>query len=54
MKLKRKVIVGIISAIIIPFIVGLAVNFTYDKIKNHSDANKSGFKFEFKMEFELK
>lgn len=49
MELKKKVIIGITTAIVIPFIIGLAVNFTYDKIKNHSNANKSGFEVEFNL-----
>lgn len=49
MKLKKKLIVGIVTLLVIPFIVGLVVNYTYDKIKNHSNANKSGFDVELKL-----
>lgn len=49
MKLKKSFIIGIISIIVIPFVVGLAVNYTYDKIKNHSNANKSGFQIEINI-----
>lgn len=54
MKLKKKFIIGIVTAIIIPFIVGLAVNYSYDKLKDHSNANKSGLsvEFNFKIKFD--
>ncbi len=50
MKQKKKFIINII---IIPILVGLIVNFIYDKIKNHSKA-KSGFEFEFNLNIKLK
>ncbi|MGL5328908.1 MAG: hypothetical protein ACRDD7_06540 [Peptostreptococcaceae bacterium] len=49
MKLKKKFIISMITIIVIPFVIGLAVNYTYDKIKNHSNANKSGLEFEFNL-----
>lgn len=54
MELKKKFIVSIATLIVIPFFLGLAVNYTYDKIKNHSNANKSGFEveFNFKIKFD--
>jgi hypothetical protein len=50
MELKKK---HIITLIIIPFIVGIIVNFVYDMLKNHPNANKGGFKVElnFLIEF---
>ncbi|MGL6107922.1 hypothetical protein [Romboutsia sp.] len=53
MKLKKKFIVGIVTFLVIPFIVGLIVNYTYDKLKNHSNANKSGFEVEFNLKIKL-
>lgn len=46
MKQKKKLI---ITLIVIPFIVGLAVNFVYDKVKNHSYWDKGGFQVEFNL-----
>ena len=53
MKLKKKFIIGIATAIIVLFILGLAVNYTYDKLKDHSNATKSGLsvEFNFKVKF---
>lgn len=51
MEQKKKFI---ITVIVIPFILGLAVNFIYDKIKNHSYGNKGGFKVEFNLNIEFK
>ncbi len=50
MKQKKKFI---INMIVIPILVGLIVNFIYDKIKNHSTA-KSGFEFEFNLNIKFK
>ena len=52
MEQKKKII---ITVIVIPFIIGLAVNFVYDKIKNHSSSanRKSGLEFEFKVKFKF-
>lgn len=50
MELKKK---HIITLIIIPFIVGIIVNFVYDTLKNHPNANKGGFKIEFNFLIEL-
>lgn len=52
MELKKK----IISIIVIPFIVGLAVNFVYDQVKSHSSSanRKSGYEFEFNFEIKFK
>ena len=47
MKQKKNFIINII---VIPILVGLIVNFVYDKIKNHSMA-KSGFEFELHIKF---
>ena len=46
MEQKKKII---ITVIVIPFIIGLAVNFVYYKIKNHSYGNKGGFQVEFNI-----
>jgi hypothetical protein len=50
MELKKK---HIITLIIIPFIVGIIVNFVYDMLKNHPNTTKGGFKVElnFLIEF---
>ena len=53
MKLKKKFIIGILTAIIVPFIVGLAVNYTYDKLKYHSNATKSGLSVEFNLKIKF-
>lgn len=47
MKQKKRFI---INMIVIPILIGLIVNFVYDKIKNHSTA-KSGFEFELHIKF---
>lgn len=49
MERKKKFFVSIATFIVIPFLLGLAVNYTYDKIKNHSNANKSGFEVEINI-----
>ncbi len=49
MKQKKKLIISILTYIIIPIIIGLLVNFIYDKLKNHSNANKSGFDVEINV-----
>ncbi len=46
MEQKKKLIVAIVTMIIIPIMVGLFVNYSYDNIKNHSNANKSGLDIE--------
>lgn len=46
MEQKKKFI---ISCIVIPFIIGLTVNFVYDTVKNHSYWNKGGFQVEFNL-----
>jgi hypothetical protein len=53
MEQKKKFIICIVTAVIIPFIVGLAVNYIYDKLKDHSNATKSGLsvEFNFKVKF---
>ena len=50
MEQKKKII---ITVIVIPFIIGLAVKFVYDKIKNHSSSRnrKSGFELDVKIKF---
>lgn len=53
MKLKKKFIIGILTAIIVPFIVGLAANYTYDKLKDHSNATKSGLSVEFNLKIKF-
>lgn len=53
MKLKKKFIISIVTIVVIPFIIGLTVNYTYDKIKNHSNATKSGFEVEFNFKIKL-
>jgi hypothetical protein len=50
-ELKKK---RIITIIIIPFLIGLIVNFTYDMLKNHPNAIKGGFELELKVEFKVK
>ena len=54
MKLKKRFIIGIITSILVPFIMGLLVNYTYDNLKYHSNANKSGIsvEFNFKIKFD--
>ncbi|MGL5439992.1 MAG: hypothetical protein ACRDA4_06315 [Filifactoraceae bacterium] len=54
MKLKKKFVISIITIIVIPFLIGLAVNYAYDKLKDHSNANKSGLsvEFNFKIKFD--
>lgn len=51
MKQDKKLI---ITLIVIPFIIGLAVNFVYDIVKNHSYGNKGGLQveFNFKLKFD--
>ena len=46
MEQKKKII---ITVIVIPFIIGLAVNFVYDIVKNHSYWHKGGFQVEFNI-----
>ncbi len=53
MKLKKKFIISILTLVIIPYILGLLVNITYDKLKNHSNAHKSGFQVEFNLKVEF-
>lgn len=53
MKLKKKFIISIVTIIAIPFIIGLAVNYTYDKINNHSNANKSGYEVEINVKIKF-
>ena len=53
MKLKKKFIIGIITSIFVPFIMGLLVNYTYDKLKDHSNANKSGLSVEFNLKIKF-
>lgn len=53
MEQKKKFIVSISTLIVLPFILGLAINYTYDKIKNHSNANKSGFEVEFNLKIKF-
>ena len=43
---KKKLI---ITSVVIPFIIGLAVNFVYDTVKNHPYSSKSGFNVEFNL-----
>ena len=53
MKLKKKFIIGIITSIFVPFIMGLLVNYTYDKLKDHSNANKSGLSVELNLKIKF-
>ena len=51
MELMINFILGLMSSICI----GLATNYIYDKIKNHSSSanRKSGLEFEFKIKFKF-
>ena len=51
MELMINFILGVMSSICI----GLATNYIYDKIKNHSSSanRKSGLEFEFKIKFKF-
>ena len=50
MKQKKKFI---ITMIVIPILVGLIVNFIYDKIKSTLTPNKSGFQVEFNFKIKF-
>ena len=54
MELKKKILVSILTFIVIPYIVGLTFNFTYDIIKNHSYGSKSGLSIEFNLNIKFK
>ena len=53
MKLKNKIIISIVTTIIVPFVMGLVVNYTYDKLKDHSNATKSGLSVEFNLKIKF-
>ncbi|MGL5715075.1 MAG: hypothetical protein ACRCXT_21875 [Paraclostridium sp.] len=50
MELKKK----FINIVIIPFIIGVVVNFVYDTIKSHSSSANRKSGYEFEIDFEIK
>ena len=50
-----ELMINFILVLISSICIGLATNYKYDKIKNHSSSanRKSGLEFEFKIKFKL-
>lgn len=50
-----ELMINVVKSIFGTVLLGLATNYIYDKIKNHSSTanRKSGLEFEFKVKFKL-